>query len=184
MARRGRNAAADAVSAILWLPGWPGVYLPASLAIANALRRRGARGVPLPVAAALLGWASHHGVKLFLERTRPPTMQGRHNELQAFPSGHTTPVTSIALVTAFACARSGLVPAGAGAAAAAGTAAAVGLARVYRDAHWLTDVVGGWLLGGVVAGALALAHEGVAERGARRGGDAAQRPRARPGRMR
>jgi membrane-associated phospholipid phosphatase len=37
------------------------------------------------------------------------------------------------------------------AAAAAGFSAAVGVSRVYRDAHWLTDVVGGWLLGAVVA---------------------------------
>ena len=38
-------------------------------------------------------------------------------------------------------------------------AAAVGVSRTYADAHWTTDVVGGWALGGAAAAVSALWYE-------------------------
>ena len=54
--------------------------------------------------------------------------------------------------------------------AALGVTAAVGVARVVRDAHWATDVVGGLFAGTTVYAASALAYEVGAARDARPAG--------------
>jgi undecaprenyl-diphosphatase len=113
-------------------------------------------------------------VKFWVRRRRPPSQRGEKNYLEAFPSGHTTPVTAITLTAAYVAARERLAPASRLAPAALATAAVVGATRVYLDQHWATDVAGGWALGGIVA-ALCGAYYDARERRAPR----VRRPRRR-----
>lgn len=172
--QRLRSPALDAAARVLTLPGYPVVYVPASLWLAARLRRGGARGGAV-VVSALAGWASHHAVKLLVERRRPPSQRGRANYLEAFPSGHTTPVTAIALAAGWVAAREGLAPARRVLPVALGVPAAVGTTRAYLDRHWLTDVIGGWVEGAMVAALAAGFHEAARPAGAR-----PRRPRVRP----
>jgi hypothetical protein len=157
--QRRRSAPLDVTVRVLTTPGYPWAYIPASV--------RGAHGGRAVVASALLGWASHHAVKLRVRRRRPPSQREQSNYLEAFPSGHTTPVTAIALTTAYVLAREGLAPAVRVAPAALAAAAVVGGTRVYLDEHWATDVAGAWALGIVVA-TLCGAFYDARERPARR----------------
>jgi undecaprenyl-diphosphatase len=89
-------------------------------------------------------------LKAWVDRPRPPDPLVVTTS-QAYPSGHAiaAAVTAFALVVVFVPARpSGrLRPIG----VAATVAAMMALSRTYLSAHWLTDVVGGCLLGVAVA---------------------------------
>ncbi len=84
-------------------------------------------------------------------RLRPPTFD--HLVVQtnpAFPSGHSLgSLTVIGVVTAVAITR---LPARRTRVTVTCTAIAfvlaVGISRLYLGVHWVTDVLGGWLLGG------------------------------------
>ncbi|MFD6803075.1 phosphatase PAP2 family protein [Streptomyces cyaneofuscatus] len=119
-----------------------------------ALWWRGARLLALWVAAAsLLGSLLSQGVKAAVDRERPrwpDPVDSAH--FAAFPSGHAmTAVVSCGLLVWL------LRPYGAGPALWAGAVAVavvsvigVAVTRVYLGVHWLTDVVGGTLLGAAV----------------------------------
>ena len=66
----------------------------------------------------------------------------------SFPSGHTLNTTVVMGVTAylFALHRRSLRAALGGAVIGGVVSIAMGLSRVYLAAHWLTDVVAGWLV--------------------------------------
>lgn len=107
--------------------------------------------------ATVLAGVSVVGVKWLVGRNRPYTgndvdeyrpFRGTRTSRTSFPSGH----SAVAFAMAGAVAdeyRDWRVSA-----LSYGTAAAVGLARVYQDRHWLSDVVGGATLG-IAAGRLA-----------------------------
>jgi undecaprenyl-diphosphatase len=89
-------------------------------------------------------------LKAWVDRPRPPDPLVTTTS-QAFPSGHAiaAAVTAFAVVVVFIPSRRGarLRPIG----VAAAIAGLMALARTYLSAHWLTDVVGGCLLGVAVA---------------------------------
>ena len=80
-----------------------------------------------------------------------------------FPSGHTLAAMVTVSGLLYFAYRGGLLrrPLGVAGSAAGGVfiVLGVGISRMYTDSHWLTDVVGGILLGGAVATGTALALE-------------------------
>ena len=106
---------------------------------------------PLLVVAAALSGAvvTSQAIKHLVGRPRP-TLSVAATAGFAFPSGHTTTTVAVAGAVAWLVAwhrpwRQQV----ACWALAVSVGAVVGFSRAYLGAHWLTDVVGGWLLGTV-----------------------------------
>lgn len=121
-----------------------------------ALWWRGARVLAGCVAVtSVLGTLVQQALKSAVGRQRPrwpDPVDSAH--YAAFPSGHAmTAMVSCALLL-WLLRRSGPGrPAWRAAlAAAVVSVAGVGLTRLYLGVHWMTDVLGGWLLGAAVAG--------------------------------
>lgn len=140
--------------------------------------------IPLVIVAGLVWWAwrrtwrpllllvgAYGGavvltflVKALIERPRPPSdlALGDFGGM-AFPSGHALQSTAVwgmlAVLTAGRVGRrrTKVMVWSAGAA----VAVAVGGSRVYLGAHWLTDVMGGWALGGLWLAALVASARAV-----------------------
>jgi membrane-associated phospholipid phosphatase len=110
---------------------------------------KGGRGGAAPGVASLGALAVDNGTRLFIHQRRPPKA-GRHHgrNRYAYPSGHVTAATAIAVATANAIAED-LSPSARAFlwASVGGVALAVGWSRLYLDEHWIDDVVGGWMAG-------------------------------------
>jgi len=141
--------------------GSVGIYAPAAvLAIALVARKQADRDRLLPIVGSIAGAAVASVVlKRAVRRPRPRKMSGPVNEKPSFPSGHATRATAAALTIAYILVRERMVPRSLSIPAALVIAAATGVSRAYADAHWTTDVVGGWALGGATAAASALWYE-------------------------
>lgn len=144
------------VGRIISVPGYPGFYFAVTALLIWWLRTHGRRGDMSLVIASVGGWATHRVIKLFAKRPRPDSMIGRSNELEAFPSGHATATTAIALTVAYVLGRQQLLPLPLATLIAIGIPVAIGAARVLADEHWATDVIGGWIGGTAVAALAAL----------------------------
>lgn len=115
------------------------------LAIAGALwlyragRRREAIAFTLAVASAAIALPL---LKLLFDRARPDALWQLVSEDKAsFPSGHALgAAVTFPLLGLFAGRAMGM---GLGIA----LACVIGLSRVFLGVHWLSDVIGGWLLG-------------------------------------
>jgi undecaprenyl-diphosphatase len=96
-----------------------------------------------------------HLAKAGIDRPRPG---GALDEVDgsAFPSGHAAYATAyVAMAVAAARVLPGLLSRFAFVLGALVVAALVGITRVYLRAHYWSDVVGGWALGGAVFGTVA-----------------------------
>ena len=131
------------------------------------------RPLALLSAAALGAEALYTVVKEVVGRPRPSSVDAVQRFAgKAFPSGHAT------LAAATWCAVAVLAAAGTSRwsrkvlwwALATAVITAVGLSRLYLGAHWLTDVLGGWALGGMWLAAIMTVASGT---GGRRDGAAA-----------
>lgn len=121
------------------------------------LRREARLGLWLAVEVAG-AVAMYQGLKAILDRPRP--MGGLVETTgSAFPSGHATQGIAffglLAVVLLAVAPGRARVPA---AAAAVVVGLLSGLSRVYLGVHWLTDVAGGFLLGGAWLSILLLAR--------------------------
>jgi undecaprenyl-diphosphatase len=140
--------------------GTAAIYLPAMLAASAAVahRKGPVRAAPIPAAVLSAAGASWL-LKRIVRRPRPVPRSGPVNERPSFPSGHATRAGAMTLIIAYVLIRERLVPAAIAMPVALALTAAVGASRAYADAHWTTDVVAGWALGGAAAGAAALWYE-------------------------
>lgn len=141
---------------ITHLTDWP-VHVAVGLALAAFAWLRGNRRwsaifLSMVLAAALAGVVAY-GIKVTVGRPRPAVKIERTWERgdfrpnhHAFPSGHAAASAAFFAVLLFVCWRLGillLVPLG------------VGATRIFLGAHYLSDVVGGLLLGLLIAALVA-----------------------------
>ena len=129
------------------------LLIPLVVTVGLALWWRLRRARPLMVLVAGYGGADllSQAIRALTARTRPPPVYAvGHFAGHSFPSGHATEATAAFGMLAFVIAA--LTPrwkwrvvAWTAAVLAAGL---VGISRMYLGAHWLTDVLAGWALGG------------------------------------
>ncbi len=155
-----RRKALDAASApvrvaatIASPPAFPLVYMPASFIAAHLLAKRGSASAERVPLAAGLAFVAYHALKRASHRRRPPSTVGRANYEHAYPSGHATASSAVAVATMLAMRHNSHRPAPITLAAlGVGVPVLVGISRVLLDEHWFSDVAGGWLLGAGIAG--------------------------------
>jgi len=140
--------------------GTAAVYAPATaLAMAYVGWRRGApRAAPIGVAVAG-GAALGLALKYLVRRPRPAGSNGPVNTHPSFPSGHATRATALVGILAYVAIRERVAPPLVSIPMAAAIALTTGVSRAYADAHWTTDVVGGWATGITAAAGAALLYE-------------------------
>jgi undecaprenyl-diphosphatase len=107
------------------------------------------------------------GIKDLFQRIRPAGALPLHLVSYSFPSGHATASTAVLVTLFYILAREGLLSHGVALVLGFLGPLLVGLSRVYLDVHWMTDVLGGWGLGLVVAALSAAAYEHMRARIAR-----------------
>jgi membrane-associated phospholipid phosphatase len=163
---------ADSIQSAPWPPGfyyfmraesWPGdeMIWAATLVLAvfiGLLVLRAWRPAVTLLLAVCLGQVLMFSVKEFVERPRPPAELRKVYiepwDIHSFPSGHTTHYVvffGFLFFLALGMLRPRLLR-WAALGLLGSLVVLVGLARVYLGAHWPTDVLGGYLLGGAVLG--------------------------------
>lgn len=156
--KRHRRLTTAAIQVFEPIGKWYGQMPIAALATAAVWRARGPR-VALPIAAASASAAS---LAWLLEQTMRPRKPppGRHSPTEpAFPSGHALQTGAVAWTTAYVLVREGIASPGSAVPLALALPAAAGLMKLWRDRHWFTDVMGGYLLGAALAAGAMAGHE-------------------------
>lgn len=137
------------------------LHFPVSVALALGLRQRGAGlRATVPVLASVASELVNRLVTQTLHiRVVPPGHPEHWKDKPSFPSGHAMETTAVAVASAYVLAREGIAPAGPAFVAAGFAAAASTAGRLVLDRHWITDVIGGALLGLAIAAASGAAYE-------------------------
>ena len=152
------SALLTAFGAITQLGSWIGLSVAAAIVVAILLRR-GAHKRPLIVAAAPFAFSFViYLLKGWYRVTRPPA--GLTSALTfSFPSGHTSGSTAVFCVIGYVLSCENVVPRSVGWAIACVIPFAVGLSRIFLDAHWASDVIGGWMIGAGYAAAVCVLYD-------------------------
>ena len=90
-------------------------------------------------------------IKRIYARPRPAGLADMVLSSYSFPSGHATAATAICGTLAYVYWREGFVTRRTALWLAVLVPLLVGLSRVYLNAHWATDVIGGWSAGLLIA---------------------------------
>jgi membrane-associated phospholipid phosphatase len=138
----------------LWITRIGGLMGMRVLAVAGAAylwfrgHRRVAAGVlVVPIVADLL----FNTGKLVYARPRPLGLGGRVDSSYSFPSGHATVSAAVCCTLAYVLWREGFVGRWTALAFAVVVPILVGVSRLYLNVHWATDVLGGWIVGLMIA---------------------------------
>ena len=138
----------------LWITRIGGLMGMRVLAVAGAAylwfrgHRRVAAGVlVVPVVADLL----FNTAKRIYARPRPLGLGGRVDSSYSFPSGHATVSAAVCCTLAYVLWREGFVGRWTALAFAVVVPILVGVSRLYLNVHWATDVLGGWIVGLMIA---------------------------------
>ena len=148
--RRSKKVTAVAKT-VSFLAG-PHVHPTVAAVLGLLLRIDRGRGGFAPSAASVGALGVDNAMRIFVHQKRPPKA-GRHHARYryAYPSGHTTAATAIAVALAAEMddqlSRDQQILLWT---AVSAVALGVGWSRLYLDEHWLDDVVGGWMAGTVI----------------------------------
>ena len=162
-----RSPVLDAAVKPVTLLSLPILVVAGTAALVWHLHRTGRRDAAVaigitPVIAAIAG----ESFSTFLHQRNPPDAgDSPHGEVKepSFPSGHTTGVTAEALAVAVILWNEDLAPPRVLGALIAWPLL-VGVTRVYRDRHWMSDILGGWAAGLTVAAASSLIYGSLSRR--------------------
>jgi membrane-associated phospholipid phosphatase len=142
----------DMVMQVVTTLGSSAFLIPLVVAVGVWYWRRRGTFRPFTLLAGTYGGAyvMSQSLKMLVGRPRPPVAVAiGHYSGYAFPSGHATQAAAVWLMLAV------VLTAGRSSsrhkvwvwAAATSTVVVVGITRLYLAAHWLTDVLGGWIFG-------------------------------------
>ena len=135
------------------------LHVPVAALLSGSLWvRGGGRRSALPLVASLAAEGASRVFDRVPPHRQPPPGQ-RSRQKPSFPSGHALETTAVALTTAYVVAREEVVPALPAFATAAVLAVASSAGRLYLDRHWISDSLGGALLGLSIASGCAAVYE-------------------------
>jgi membrane-associated phospholipid phosphatase len=142
--REGRPSALETPMRVIGRLGSGDVLLPATLVVSAVLWRRRHRALALWLPAIAAGTSLALALMKWTINKPRPTLRG-----YGFPSGHVFGTTVFVLIGLYLLWTFDTPRRWQRAAAAAGIVfvTLVGYSRIYVNAHWLTDVVGGLLAG-------------------------------------
>jgi len=154
---------------IVTVLGGSAALIPLVLGVGGWYWRR--HGTPRPLALLSSAYGGSHllseSLKALVARSRPPVgLAAGHFPGASFPSGHATQSAAaygmLAIVLAAGTTQwRRRVTAWTG---AVSVITVVGITRLYLGAHWLTDVLGGWVLGSLWLLLVVAASQAVAGR--------------------
>jgi membrane-associated phospholipid phosphatase len=164
-----RLASLDAVVRPVTLLSLPALVVSATMMLAWWLRREKRVAAALAVAVTpLIAATAGQSFTMLLPQRNPPGSAGGTDgtvTTPSFPSGHTTGVMAEALTIAYVLSREEMVT-GPALGALAAWPLLVGAARVYRDRHWASDIIGGLAAGTAVAAATTMLYDAQRQNGA------------------
>jgi phosphatidylglycerophosphatase B len=101
--------------------------------------------------APALAVGVYETVKRLYGRARPPGLIRVPDASFSFPSAHATAAAAVCCTLAYVFWREGVLGRAGALVLAVLVPLLVGMSRVYLDAHWATDVLGGWSAGLFIA---------------------------------
>ena len=127
------------------------VTIPLLLAISGVLLYRGEAAAALILTLGLCGsWLLNGIFKAFFRRQRPDLWEYANRPVDySFPSGHSMSAVSFYGLLAASLRANFGISFGITIPVAAAIAVGVGFSRLYIGVHWPTDVLCGWLAGGI-----------------------------------
>ena len=142
------------MTAITWLAQGE-ITIPILIAIGGILVYRNEAVATLVLAIGLSGsWLLNGIFKSLFQRKRPDLWASPQRPMDySYPSGHAMSAISFYGLLAANLTHCLSIPLGITAPLATGLTLGVGFSRVYLGVHWPTDVLSGWIAGGIWLGA-------------------------------